>query len=113
MSLILGQLLKLTDFFSVKLDKPADEVAARISTTTQLKPPTDANLLVIEAIPELLEPKQTLFKTLSAQFKGSSSVILATNTSSLACSEIGKHVEEKATFAGKFAPVLELIKDLN
>lgn len=42
-----------------------EEVANRITFSTEIKPANDKNLLVIEAIPELLEPKQTLFKNLS------------------------------------------------
>jgi len=85
----------------------AEEVASRIQTTTQIREITDKNLLVIEAVPEILEVKQNLFKYLTALFKGDDEVILATNTSSLSVNDIGKYVEDKPRFAGLhfFSPV--------
>jgi len=45
--------------------KSAEEVAARITLSTEVKPVSDKNLLVIEAVPEKLELKQNIFKSLS------------------------------------------------
>ena len=55
----------LTNLFLVNIDRPAEEIANRITTTTEIKPVSDKNLLVIEAVPEMLELKQKLFKNLS------------------------------------------------
>lgn len=41
-----------------------DEVVSRITLSTQTKPVSEDNLLIIEAIPELIEPKQKIFKNL-------------------------------------------------
>lgn len=43
----------------------AEEVAGRITYSTTTNPASDKNLLVIEAIPELIEPKQKIFQALS------------------------------------------------
>lgn len=90
----------------------AEAVGSRITTTTEIKPKSDKNLLVIEAIEERLEPKQSLMKKLSSIFKGNNSVILATNTATLPCSEIGKFVDDKARFAGLhfFMPMMKLVE---
>jgi len=83
-------------------------VLNRITWSTKLEPASDKNLLVIEAVPEMLELKQKLFKDLNAAFKNNDSVILATNTSSLSCKDIGIHVENRKRFAGLhfFNPVV-------
>ncbi|KAI2811632.1 hypothetical protein RDWZM_003625 [Blomia tropicalis] len=110
---ITASLTALKEKKRINIDN-AEEVANRITFSTEIKPANDKNLLVIEAIPELLEPKQTLFKNLSEQFKGNNSVILATNTSSLPCSEIGKNVEDKQRFAGLHffnpVPMMKLVE---
>lgn len=41
-----------------------DAAVKRITFSTEMKPVDDKNLLIIEAIPELLEQKQNLFKNL-------------------------------------------------
>jgi len=45
--------------------KSAEEATARITFSTGVKPVSDCNLLVIEAVPEVLELKQEIFKRLS------------------------------------------------
>ena len=76
------------------------KIVSKIQFTSKIEPASDQNLLVVEAVPELLDLKQKLFHDLSNQFAASSSVILATNTSSLPCHEIGVHVQNKQNFAG-------------
>lgn len=49
--------------FPVNIDD-AEAVTNRITFNTQIKPVDDKNLLIIEAIPELMEAKQKLFKDL-------------------------------------------------
>ncbi|XP_054161389.1 probable 3-hydroxyacyl-CoA dehydrogenase B0272.3 [Oppia nitens] len=91
-----------------------DEVVNRITLSTERKPVVDQNLLVIEAIPELLEPKQRIFKELCSQFKDNKSVIFVTNTSSLPCYEIGKYVDCKERFGGLHffnpVPMMKLVE---
>ena len=110
----IGQnLTRMKEQKRVEIDN-VEEVVARIQTTTEFTPKDDSNLLVIEAIPELIEPKQQLFKKLNDTFKNNSSVILATNTSSLPCHEIGKFVETKQRFAGLHffnpVPLMKLVE---
>ena len=83
------------------------QIVSKIKFTNKVEPASDRNLLVVEAVPELLNLKQNIFKDLSNQFNKSDSVILATNTSSLPVHEIGVHVSNKAQFAGLhfFSPV--------
>ena len=52
-------------FFSVSIDKSPEEVAARITLSTEVKPVSEQNLLIIEAVPEVIELKQNIFKSLS------------------------------------------------
>ena len=56
--------------------------------------------MVIEAVPEKLELKQTIFKDLYQRHGSNRKVILATNTSSLPCRDIGIHIKDKTNFAG-------------
>lgn len=76
------------------------KIVSKIQFTSKIEPASDQNLLIVEAVPELLALKQKLFQDLSNQFGQSDSVILATNTSSLPCHEIGVHVQNKPNFAG-------------
>ena len=91
-----------------------DKTLNSITFTQQIKPVSDSNLLVIEAIPELLDAKQKLFQNLSQQFKGNDSVILVTNTSSLSCEEIGVNVESKERYGGLHffnpVPLMKLVE---
>jgi len=72
----------------------------RITWSTKIEPKEDKNLLILEAVPEKLELKQKLFKDLFEQHGKNDQVILATNTSSLPCRDIGVHVTKKDKFAG-------------
>jgi len=71
------------------------KIISKIQFTNQIKPASEQNLLIIEAVPEIIDLKQKLFKDLSSNFGKSDSVILATNTSSLSCKDIGIHVQKK------------------
>lgn len=61
------------------LDAPAEDVAARLSTSTEHTDLTDAEL-VVEAVPEIIELKQTVLSAIEA---AAPRARIATNTSSL------------------------------
>src|SRR5687768_8004675 len=63
-----------------------DEVLARITTTTDRLAAARAARLVIEAVPEKLELKNTLFRELGAA--ASSACVFASNTSSLSLAKV-------------------------
>jgi 3-hydroxybutyryl-CoA dehydrogenase len=73
------------------------EIMARIKTTTDNKDAKDADL-VIEAAPEIMELKKTIFKQLDAITRPDA--ILASNTSSLPISEVATVVKNPARFIG-------------
>ena len=85
-----------------------------INFSQEIKPVSDRNLLVIEAIPEMLADKQKLFERLCSQFKGNDSVIYVTNTSSLSCEEIGANVDCKERYGGLHffnpVPLMKLVE---
>ena len=94
----------------------ADAARARIRFTTDLSEAAHADL-VIEAAPENLDLKQTLFKQLDALCP--STTIFASNTSSLPITSIASVTERAERFVGMhfFSPVhimtlLELIRGL-
>jgi 3-hydroxybutyryl-CoA dehydrogenase len=76
-------------------DKAA--ILGRIKTTTDNKNAKDADL-VIEAAPEILDLKKSIFKALDEICKPDA--ILATNTSSLPIGEIATAVKNPARFIG-------------
>jgi 3-hydroxybutyryl-CoA dehydrogenase len=76
-------------------DKAA--IIARITTTTDNKDAKDADL-VIEAAPEILDLKKSIFKQLDEICRPDA--ILATNTSSLPISEIATVVKNPGRFIG-------------
>ena len=76
-------------------DKAA--IIARIKTTTDNKDAKDADL-VIEAAPEIIELKKSIFKQLSEICKPDA--ILASNTSSLPISDIATVVKNPGRFIG-------------
>lgn len=90
------------------------EIMDRITFSTSLEPKSTDNLLVIEAVPEIIELKQQLFKILDDTFKDCPNVILATNTSSLSCKEIGVNVTNQSRFAGLHffnpVPLMKLVE---
>ena len=73
------------------------EIMARIKTTTNNNDAKDADM-VIEAAPEILDLKKSIFKTLDAVCKPGA--ILATNTSSLPVGELATSVKDPARFIG-------------
>ena len=78
-----------------------DQVVSRITFSTEVKEAGIGNgLLVLEAVPELLDLKQNIFKNLYQTYGSNDKVILATNTSSLPCRDIGAHISKKDRFAG-------------
>lgn len=92
-----------------------DVILSRITLNTNVEPRDVGNgLLVIEAVPEKLELKQNLFKNLYQKFGSNDKVILATNTSSLPCRDIGIHIENKTRFAGLHffnpVPMMKLVE---
>jgi 3-hydroxyacyl-CoA dehydrogenase len=91
-----------------------EQIMSRITFSTRIEPKADNNLLVLEAIPEKLELKQKLFKSLSDSFGKNDGVILASNTSSLSCRDIARDVENKARFAGLHffnpVPLMKLVE---
>jgi len=96
-----------------------DKAVNSIHFTQKIEPKADKNLLIVEAIPELLDAKQKIFANLSQQFKGNDSVIFVTNTSSLSVQEIGVNVEAQERYGGLhfFNPVplmrlVEIIKNV-
>ena len=64
----------------------ADAALARLSTTTDRRAAAKDADLVIEAVPEVLELKNSLFRELAAA--GKPSCVLATNTSSLSLAKV-------------------------
>jgi 3-hydroxybutyryl-CoA dehydrogenase len=73
------------------------EIMGRIKTTTDNKDAKDADL-VIEAAPEIMDLKKSIFKALDAITKPDA--ILASNTSSLPISEVATVVKNPARFIG-------------
>jgi 3-hydroxybutyryl-CoA dehydrogenase len=84
---------------------------SRISYTTDLKDLAEVDL-VVEAIPESLELKASIFSELEAVCRPE--VILASNTSSLSVTEIGVHTGRPGKVVGLHffnpAPVLKLVE---
>lgn len=73
------------------------EIMARIKTTTNNADAKDADL-VVEAAPEILDLKKSIFKALDAVCKPDA--ILATNTSSLPVGELATAVKDPSRFIG-------------
>jgi 3-hydroxybutyryl-CoA dehydrogenase len=96
MAAIDGSLSRLVKKEIIKeSDKAA--IIARIKTTTDNKNAKDADL-VIEAAPEVLDLKKSIFKQLDEICRPDA--ILATNTSSLPISEIATAVKNPGRFIG-------------
>ncbi|CAG2109231.1 unnamed protein product, partial [Medioppia subpectinata] len=96
-----------------------DKTLNSINFSTKTEPKSDENLLIIEAVPELLDVKRKIFAALNEQFKGNDSVIFVTNTSSLSVQEIGVKVGPQERYGGLhfFNPVplmklVEIIKNV-
>jgi 3-hydroxyacyl-CoA dehydrogenase len=75
-----------------------DKAMGNLKTTLDVKDAVAGAQIVIEAVPEIMDLKKTVFKDLSDI--GSADAILATNTSSMSISEIGSMVKYPARFVG-------------
>ena len=75
-----------------------EKTLAMVSGTTDLAKALDGSQLVIEAVPEKLELKQSLFKQISAL--AAPDALLATNTSSLSVSQIASVVKNPERVVG-------------
>ncbi len=89
-----------------------DQTLARITTTTDVEGPAKKADLVIEAVPERMELKLALFRTISAA--APAHAILATNTSSLSVTEIASATSDPGRVVGLHffnpVPVMELVE---
>ncbi len=95
-----------------KLDQAtADEVLARISTSTELASLADCDL-VVEAVPEQLEVKKALFAQLDALL--GPDAVLATNTSALSVTDLATSTSRPSQVVGLHwinpAPVMDLVE---
>ncbi len=92
----------------------ADEALSRISTSTERKAASDADL-VIEAIPEIPELKFSTFEELDMICKPSA--ILASNTSSISINEIAKSTKRSDKVIGMHfmnpVPIMKLVEVIN
>ena len=93
-------------------DTARDEILARIRPTDDVATGVADADLVIEAIPERIEFKKTLFAQLDQACRADA--ILATNTSSLSVTEIAGGTRDPARVAGLHffnpAPVMKLVE---
>jgi len=82
-----------------------DAALARLSTTTELDAAVDGVQAVIEAVPEKLELKRSLFADISARV--APTTLLATNTSSLPIGDIASAASDPSRVTGMhfFNPV--------
>lgn len=82
-----------------------DDALAHIHGAEQLPEPASAADMIIEAIPEQLEAKQTLFASVQAMTP--SHCVYATNTSSLSVAAIAAHLDDPGKVIGThfFNPV--------
>ncbi|MEM0173872.1 MAG: 3-hydroxyacyl-CoA dehydrogenase NAD-binding domain-containing protein [Sulfolobaceae archaeon] len=80
------------------LKEEPEKIISRIVTTTNLEDAVKDADLIIEAVPEVVEIKQDVFKRIDAAAKPDA--ILATNTSNIRISEIAKYVQRKDRIAG-------------
>jgi len=95
-----------------KLDQAsADEVLARITTSTELSSLADCDL-VVEAVPEQLEIKKALFAELDALL--GPDAVLATNTSALSVTDLATSTSRPSQVVGLHwfnpAPVMDLVE---
>lgn len=76
----------------------ADSALARLSTTTVIKDAVSDSQLVIEAVPEIMDLKKSVFKEVSDS--APADAILASNTSTMSISEISSAVTNPERFVG-------------
>lgn len=81
-----------------RLDEPAADILARISTAVDLGAAVEDVDLVIEAVPEKMDLKKEVFAELAAA--ASEDAILASNTSSLSITEIGSATSRPEAVVG-------------
>ena len=93
-------------------DTEREEILARIRTSADIAAGVAGADLVIEAIPERMDLKRTLYAELDAACRADA--ILATNTSSLSITEIAGGTRYPARVAGLHffnpAPVMKLVE---
>ena len=102
---------KIKDSFSFLVGKgkmtqdAMDAAMARLKTTTDIKEALAGAKLVIEAVPEIMDLKKSVFREVSDLVEDD--VIIATNTSTMSISEIATVVKNPARFVGMhfFNPV--------
>lgn len=95
--------------------KEADEVRERITSTSNLEEAAKRADFVLEAVPEVLEIKKSVFQTLDGLCP--QDVILATNTSGISITEIAKATRFPGRVVGMhwwnppvIIPAIEIIK---
>ena len=95
--------------------KEADEVRKRIVSTSSLEEATQKADFVLEAVPEVLDIKKSVFQTLEGLCPPD--VILATNTSGISITEIAKATRTPGRIVGMhwwnppiIIPAIEIIK---
>lgn len=88
-----------------KTQEDVDAAMARLTCTTDLNEALKGAKLVIEAVPEIMDLKKSVFKEVSDIVD--EDVIVATNTSTMSISEIATVVKNPARFVGMhfFNPV--------
>ncbi len=89
------------DFLVSKGKLPAEEGAkalSLLSTTLDMKEAVSGAQIVIEAVPEIMDLKKSVFKEVSDM--AAADAILATNTSTMSISEIGTVVKNPERFVG-------------
>lgn len=89
-----------------------DETVSRISTTVDLEDGVETAQLVVEAVPEKIELKEKLFRTLDAS--APAEAILASNTSSISITEIAAFTKRPEKVIGMHfmnpVPVMKLVE---
>lgn len=75
-----------------------DEAMTRLTTSTDIASSVKDADCIIEAVPELMDLKKKIFKTVSEATR--TDAIIASNTSSLSISELAETVSEPSRFAG-------------
>jgi 3-hydroxybutyryl-CoA dehydrogenase len=89
-----------------------EETVERISTTTDLEEAVEKAQLVVEAVPEKMELKETIFTTLDEA--APADAILATNTSSISITEIAAFTKRPEKVIGMHfmnpVPMMKLVE---
>lgn len=88
-----------------KTREHVDAAMARLKTTTDIKEAVSGAKLIIEAVPEIMDLKKSVFKEVSDLVD--EDVVIATNTSTMSISEISTVVKNPTRFVGMhfFNPV--------